>query len=56
MRYKTLIIDVLKKAGPKAVTCAKYRHLSGEKSIFGARDCFRVCPRNITNFQYFNMK
>jgi hypothetical protein len=41
-----LILDALKKAYPKVVTCAKYRHLSGggEKSIFGARDFFRVCP------------
>jgi hypothetical protein len=48
-----LILDVLKKADPKAVTCTKYRHLSGgEKLIFGAHDCFRVCSQNITNFQY----
>jgi hypothetical protein len=40
VRYKTLILDVLKKAYPEVVTCAKYRHLlgGGEKSIFGACD------------------
>jgi hypothetical protein len=40
MRYKTLILDVLKKACSEVVMCTKYRHLlgEGEKLIFGACD------------------